>query len=180
VAFGQTVRRSGACNRLAEPHWIDPLDTSFSKRHGGRWNAPGSYGVLYLNTTERLARIQVAHRLAGHPYEIEDLDPATQHDLVAVDVAETDALDLVSDDGLQVVGLPVGYPLDADGRRVPHERCHPVGQAAYHAPLPAIACRSAATGASRADEELDVFDRDVGIVTLTGRRPFADWYLGEA
>ena len=116
MASGQTVRRGGACNRLAEPHWKDPLDTSFSKQHGGRWNAPGSYGVLYLNVTERMARIQVEHKLAGQPYGIEDLDPASQHDLVEVDVAETDALDLVHDDGLQAVGLPVSYPHDADGQ----------------------------------------------------------------
>jgi RES domain-containing protein len=180
VAFGRTLRRGGACNRLAEPHWKDPLDTEFSKRHGGRWNAPGSYGVLYLNTSERMARIQVDHKLAGHPYDIEDLDPAAQHDLVEVDVAETDALDLVSDDGLEAVGLPVSYPQHADGRPVSHEQCHPVGQAAYEKPLPAIACRSAAAGAQRTDEELAVFDRDLGIVRPTARRRFVDWYLGEA
>lgn len=180
MAYGQTVRRGGACNRLAEPHWEDPLDTGFSKQHGGRWNAPGSYGVLHLNMTEQVARIQVEHKLVGHPYDIEDLDPSAQHDLVEVDVAETDALDLVSDTGLQAVGLPVGYPLDADGRPVPHERCRPIGQAAYDEQLSALACRSAAAGTGPSDEELAVFDRDVGIVTQTGRRPFADWYLGEA
>jgi RES domain-containing protein len=179
VAYGQTVRRGGAGNRLAEPHWADPLDTTFSKQHGGRWNAPGSYGVLYLNTTEQMARIQVEHRLAGHPYEIEDLDDAAQHDLVEVDVTETDALDLVSDDGLDAVGLPVSYPLDGSGQPVTHAQCHRVGQAAYDELLPAIACRSSAAGAAKTDEELAVFDRDAEIVTQTGRRPFADWYLGQ-
>ena len=80
--------------------------------------------------------------------------------------------------GCEAVGLPVSYPLDEDGEPVGHARCHPVGRAAYDAPLPAIACRSAATGAERTDEELAVFDRDTGIVTPTARRPFADWYLG--
>ena len=178
MAYGLTVRRGGASNRLAEPHWQDALDTSSSKQHGGRWNAPGSYGLLYLNATERVARLQVEHRLTGHPYDIEDLDPATQHHLVEVDVAETDALDLVSDDGLDAVGLPVTYPLDADGRPVRHAECHPLGQAAHDALLPAIACRSAATGAALTDEELAVFDHAAGIVTPTARRVFADWYLG--
>lgn len=172
------MRRGGACNRLADPHWVDPLDTSFSKQYGGRWNAPGSYGVLYLNATVRMARLQVEHKLAGHPYAIEDLDPAEQHDLVEVDVTETDALDLVSDEGLQAAGLPVSYPLDTAGRPVDHAQCQPIGQAAYDEPLPAIACRSAATGAAAGDEELAVFDHHAGIVTPTGRRPFADWYLG--
>jgi hypothetical protein len=179
VAYGQTVRRGGACNRLAEPHWDDPLETSFSKDYGGRWNAPGSYGVLYLNMTEQLARIQVEHRLAVHPYDVEDLDPVEQHDLVEVEVAETDALDLVSDEGLDAAGLPVSYPLDEQGEPIPHEQCHPIGRAAYDAPLPAIACRSAAAGANETDEELAVFDRDTHIVRQTARRPFAAWYLGQ-
>jgi hypothetical protein len=173
-----TVRRGGAHNCLAEPHWRDPLDTSHSKQAGGRWNAAGSYGVLYLNASERTARLQAEHRLAGQPYEIEDLDAAEQHDLVDVDVAEIDALDLVSDPGLVAVGLPASYPVDARGDRIGHAQCQPVGRAAYDEELPAIACRSAATGATAGDEELAVFDRDVpALVTQTGRRPFSQWYL---
>jgi hypothetical protein len=177
MAHGLRVRRGGAYNRLAEPDWENPLDTAFSKRAGGRWNAPGAYGVLYLNASERMARIQVEHRLTGQPYDVEDLDPATQHDLVEVDVTETEALDLVSEQGLDAVGLPAGYPLDDEGA-ITHERCHPIGQAAYDAPLAAIACRSAATGAATTDEELAVFDRDAGLVTETSRRSFTEWYLG--
>ena len=75
--------------------------------------------MLYLNATEQMARLQVEHKLAGQPYDIEDLDPGAQHDLVEVDVAETDALDLVSAEGLAAVGLPASYPLDALG--------HPIG-----------------------------------------------------
>jgi hypothetical protein len=173
------VRRGGAHNRLAEPHWTDPLDTGHSKRAGGRWNAPGSYGVLYLNASLRTARLQAEHRLAGHPYEIEDLDPSEQHDLVEVDVRETDALDLLSDAGLTAVGLPKSYPLDSRRRPIGRARCQPIGRSAYDEPLPAIACRSAATGAARDDEELAVFDRDAAaLVSPTGRRPFSDWYLG--
>jgi hypothetical protein len=177
MSYGRTVRRGGAYNRLAEPDWRDPLDTRFSKENGGRWNAPGSYGVLYLNATERVARLQVDHKLDGHPYGIEDLDPSEQHDLLDVAVTETDALDLVSDDGLRAVDLPTSYPLDARGRPLGHERCRPVGQAAYDEPLPAIGCRSAAAGAATTDEELAVFDRDCGLVAQAGRRTFADWYL---
>src|SRR3954469_9565339 len=136
-------------------------------RHGGRWNTPDSYGVLYLNATERMARLQVEHKLAGQPYGIEDLDPAEQHDLVEVEVRETDALDLISDEGLQAVGLPASYPLDAEGQAVRQAECQPIGQAAYDEPLPAIACRSAATGAAPTDEELAVFDHAIGLVTQT-------------
>jgi RES domain-containing protein len=180
VSYGQAVRRGGAFNRLAEPSWSDPLDTSYSKRRGGRWNAPGSFGVLYLNASDPTARLQVHHKLAGHPYAIEDLDPTEQHDLVEVHVTEADVLDCASDQGLQAVGLPASYPLDDDARPVPHEDCQPVGAAAYLEPLSGIACRSAAAGAAQPDEELAVFDRAVThAVTQTGRRPFSDWYLGQ-
>jgi hypothetical protein len=172
------VRRGGAHNRLAEPDWKDPLDTNYSKAAGGRWNAPGSYGVLYLNASERMARLQAEHKLAGQPYGIEDLDPAAQHDLVEVDVVETDALDLVSASGLAAVRLPATYPLDARGGPIAHARCRPIGQAAYDEPLPAIAYRSAVPGAAVEDEELAVFDRDVAaLARQTGRRSFSQWYL---
>jgi hypothetical protein len=94
-------------------------------------------------------------------------------------VRETEALDFVSDDGLEAVGLPAGYPLDEHGDPVPHAQCHPVGQAAYDELLPGIACRSAATRAAKSDEELAVFDRDAAIVTQIARRTFNDWYLGQ-
>ena len=96
-----------------------------------------------------MPRVQIHHKLAGQPYDIEDLDPAART-TSSVDVQETDALDLVSDDGFQAVGLPVSYPREA----VTHAQCQAIGQAAYDERLPAIACRSAATGAAPHDEEL--------------------------
>jgi hypothetical protein len=178
VSYGLTVRRGGVYNRLAEPDWVDPLDTSYSKDRGGRWNAPGSFGVLYLNPDERMARVQVALRLAGRPYGIEDLDPAEQHDLVTVRVSRAVRLDCVTDEGLAAVGLPTTYPLDSGGRLVGHDVCQLVGQQAYDAGRTGIACRSAAAGTESDDEELAVFDTHAATVELTGRQPFADWFLG--
>ena len=179
MAYGRTVRRSGTYNRLAEPSWADPLDTSHSQLRGGRWNPPGSFGVLYLNRDLRMARLQVLHKLSGHPYGVEDLDESEQHDLIDVEVAERDWLDCVTAAGLESVGPPVTYPRHRNGRPVRHADCQPVGQAAFDDGRPGIACRSAATGASSTDEELGVFDRgaDTG-VRMTGRQPFADWFWG--
>jgi hypothetical protein len=177
VACGKTVRRGGAYNRLAEPAWTDPLDTSYSKPRGGRWNPPGAFGALYLNRDIRVARLRVEHKLAGHPYGVEDLDEAEQHDLVEVEVPEQEWLDCVSDGGLKAVGLPVSYPRHPDGRPVEHPECQPIGQAAFCKGLPGLACRSAARGATPADEELAVFARaGRPRITMTGRRPFADWF----
>ena len=62
MSYGLTVRRGGEYNRLADPAWQDPLDTSFAKSMGGRWNAPGSFEVLYLNRDVRVARLQANHK----------------------------------------------------------------------------------------------------------------------
>jgi RES domain len=181
VAYGRTVRRGGSYNRLAEPNWTDPLDTSYSRQCGGRWNPPGSFGVLHLNRDLRMARLQVVHKLSGHPYGVEDLDEAEQHDLVDVDVRVRNWLDCVTAAGLEAVRLPVTYPRHRNGRPVQRADCQPVGRAAFDDGRPGIACRSAATGASLTDEELGVFDRDVdNSVQMTGRHPFADWFWGAA
>jgi hypothetical protein len=179
VSYGNVVERDGAFNRLADPAWADPLDTAFSKAKGGRWNAPGSYGVLYLNNGEPMASAQVAHKLAGQPFAVEDLDPDEQHELIEVTVGLGQVLDCVSDDGLTAVGLPVSYPNDATGAAVRHSDCHPVGAASLADGQDGIACRSAANGTTPDDEELALFeDPAKTLVTMTARRPFKDWYLG--
>ena len=179
MAYGRTIRRGGAYNRLAEPSCADRLDTSYSQLRGGRWNAPGSFGVRYLNRDLRMARLQVLHKLSGHPYGVEDLDESEQRDLIDVEVAERDWLDCVTAVGLESVGLPDTYPRHRNGRPVRHATCQPVGPAAFDDGRPGIAYRSAATGASSTDEELGVFDRDVrASAQMSGRRLFADWFWG--
>jgi hypothetical protein len=62
---------------------------------------------------------------------------------------------------------------------VRYAACQPIGRSAFEAGRPGIACRSAATGASEADEELGVFDRVVATsLRMTGRQKFADWFWG--
>lgn len=180
MSFGRSVDRGGSYNRLVEPSWSDPLDTSYSKAKGGRWNAPGGFGVLYLSSTDHMARAQVDHKLVGTPFDIDDLDPTEQHDLIEVDVSVGEFLECVSDAGLQAAGLPASYPVDGSGMTVSHAVCQPVGACAYaESSLCGVACRSVARRAAADDEELCVFDRDVAsLVRETGRRTFSDWYLG--
>jgi RES domain len=178
VSYGQTVRRGGDYNRLAEPSWADPLDTGYSRHEGGRWNPPGIFGALYLNRDLRMARLQVHRKLADYPYDVEDLDPSEQHDLVEVQVDDCDPLDCVTADGLQAVGLTDQYPLDSRGEPVTHAVCQDIAVEAYKANRPGVACQSAAADATNSDEELAVFDRDAGLVRQIARQPFSDWYLG--
>lgn len=171
--------RSGPYNRLADPSWTDPLDTSYSKAAGGRWNPPGAFGALYLNGSVRMARLQADHKLAGQPYGIEDLEPDEQHDLIEVDVAEVRVQNCVEDAALIAAGLPSSYPLDDAGTAVGHERCHPVGVAARATGLEGVACRSiAALGTN--EEELAIFEPPASErVSITTRRSFRDWYLAQ-
>ena len=174
MAYGRSIKRGGDdYNRLAEPDWNDPLDTSYSLR-GGRWNARGSFPALYLNRGVRVARLQVQHKLAGQPYGVEDLDESEQHDLVELDVPDhRDWLDCVTERGLDAVGLPPTYPRHRNGRPVTHATCQRIGAAAHEAARPGVACRSAASS-EPSDEELAVFDASG--ITAGSRLSFGEWY----
>jgi hypothetical protein len=62
VSYGLAVRRGGEYNRLAQPDWEDPLDTSYLKQRGARRNAPGAFGMLYLTLDLEREPDRVAHR----------------------------------------------------------------------------------------------------------------------
>ena len=174
MAYGRSIKRGGDdYNRLAEPGWKNPLDTSYSLR-GGRWNAPASFPALYLNRGVRVARLQVQHKLAGQPYGVEDLDDSEQHDLVELVVPERrDWLDCVTARGLDALDLPPTYPRHRNGRRVSHATCQLIGAAAQEADRPGVACRSAASSEA-VDEELAAFDSEG--ITAGRRLSFAEWY----
>lgn len=175
-----TVEIGGTYSRVADPDWDDPLDTDFSVASGGRWNAPGTFPVLYLNETLGAARANVIMRLAEQRrlgVTLDMLDPLGLPVLVDVIVSPGTAVDLTSDDGLAAVGLPTSYPLDTAGQRVDHARCRPVGAAAHEAQHQGIRARCAATGAARIDIELAWFRDKGGSAALTGKpRSFRDWF----
>jgi len=169
------VTRGGVYVRVADPDWDDPLSGEFARARGGRWNAPGAFPVVYLNGDERVARANVLQRFAGLPYGPEDLEPSAAPALVRTAVAENDFVDVVSDAGCVAVGLPATYPVAADGAPVSHVSCRPVGQGAWDAGLPGVACRSAAPAAPVGGEELAWFAHGEPLRPLEVRR-FTDWY----
>ena len=169
------VTRGGVYVRVADPDWGDPLSGEYAKERGGRWNAPGSFPVVYLNGDERVARANVLFRFAGLPYGPEDLEPSAAPVLVSTAVPEDEFIDVVTGAGCAAAGLPATYPTAADGGAVPHEVCQPVGQTAWEAGSPGIACRSAAPAAPPGGEELARFDRGERLMPLEIRR-FADWF----
>ncbi|MCP3958394.1 MAG: RES family NAD+ phosphorylase [bacterium] len=170
----RTIERGGRYLRVADPDWRDPLDGSHSERHGGRWNPPGSFPVVYLGASLAVARVNVRRKFAGLPYGPEDVEPDVAPVLVTTDITTGDFVDVVSDEGCRAAGLPESYPRD-EGEDVVWERCQPIGQRAWDESFPGIACRSAAPGAGSDDEELAWFQRD-RILEAAETMSFEDWF----
>ena len=170
----RTIKRGGRYLRVADPSWSDPLEGSHAAWKGGRWNPPESFPVIYLCGDEDVARANLHRLLAPHPYGPEDLRPGASPVLVDVSVREGRFLNVVTDAGCAAAGLPRSFPKDSRGRVIPHERCHPIGEAAHDAGLRGVAARSAAPGAPTGGEELAHFGRR-GL--RRGRSvPFEDWF----
>lgn len=167
--------RGGVYVRVADPDWDDPLNGAYAKARGGRWNAPDAFPVVYLNGDVRVARANVLQRFAGLPYGPEDLEPSAGPLLVSTVVPRDEFVDGLSDAGCSAVGLPPTYPVDEGGAPVLHAACQPVGQDAWDAGLPGIACRSAAPAAPLRGEELARFGRGEPL-TPFDVRGFLDWF----
>lgn len=168
------LRRGGLYLRVADPRWRDSLSPDYSRDRGGRWNAPGSFGVVYLNATAGLARALVTERLEARGIRPEDIRPETGPVLVATRVPEASYVNAVTDAGLRGLGLPTTYPLDGRGRIIAHKTCQPIGQLARDAGEQGIACRPATQGAPARAEELAYFGTQELRVETT--EPFASWF----
>lgn len=168
------TRRGGDFFRVCKPDWRDCSDTTHSRIHGGRWNAPGGHEVLYLNRTERLAALQAIENFRGEAHSLYDLRPERRPHLQSFSVADDDYVDAVSEAGLRSLRLPADYPAEL---RDDWTVCQEIGDAAYRAGEQGIACRSACAGAEPTDEELALFVRSRRAAPEAGeRRPFAEWF----
>ena len=168
------VERGGLHFRVCDPSWKDPLDTSFAKSHGGRWNPVGSFGVVYLCATISVAAGNARRAYDGEIATLFDLLPEQRPDLQVVTITPIRVVDAATDAGLRSLRLPLASP------RAPWGRCQAIGMRAYERGENGIACRSAdATGQTNITiegEELMIFDRAVRYVTRLERVPFAQWY----
>ena len=160
---------------MCDPSWADPLDTSFAKSHGGRWNPAGSFGVLYLCATIAVAASNARRAYEGEIATLFDLLPEQRPDLQIVTVTPFRVVDAASDAGLRSLRLPATYPAG-----VPWSRCQGIGRRMYDRGENGIACRTADAAARTSvpieGEELVVFDRAVRHVARRERLRFAQWY----
>jgi hypothetical protein len=95
--------------------------------------------------------------------------------LVAASVPQDRYVDVVTSRGCLAAGLPEAYPRDGARRRIGWSRCQPVGQAAWDAGAPGVACRSAAPQSPPGGEELAWFQRR-GRLRRRRTRAFDDWF----
>ncbi len=172
----QYVVRAGTYFRVAEPGWDDPLDGAYSMTAGGRWNAPGSFPVVYLNREQPTARANVDRLFRGAPYTVLDMRPEMRPVLIRTTVPEGAFVDAVTADGLDALGLPTTYPLDDQGEPVPRAACQPIGAMLWNADERGVACPSAAIEPPSTGEELGYFQREQRL-TVDGVIEFDDWYM---
>lgn len=161
--------------RVAEPHWADPLDPSYAQHQGGRWNAPGTHATLYLNGDVATARLQLERLLDGEPFTIDDLRGDAYLLIAAVLPDDQVAADAASRSGLAALGLPASYPLDEEGREIPHATCQRIG-GAMQEQTDGVWCRSACTGDGRG-RELAWFpgEQDRARPVWEEARPLSEW-----
>lgn len=163
--------------RLADPSWDNPLDPTFARDAGGRWNPPGAFDVLYLNGDAATARVNFSLFLEGQPFGPEDLREETAPVLFELQLpAQQIVCDAASDPGLIAVGLPASYPLDRDGEAVRHNVCQRVGEHAFVAELDGVSCRCA-RASNPTLQELAWFSRGrEGLVASQTPQSFSQWY----
>ena len=146
------------------------MDTSFSKAHGGRWNPPREFGVLYLCGTVLVAAANARKTYESEIATLFDLLPEVRPDLQYVEVKLTSLVDVFTNAGVRAIHLPSSYP-----RNISWKRCQHIARQLYEKRERGIVYRSAAT-LPPIGEELAIFDRSLTLVKRTKRLHFAEWY----
>ena len=167
-----TFTRGGRYYRVVDASYSNPLDTSYAKNAGRRWNPPGEFGALYLCATPAVAAANARYQFVGRAIKLFDLLPTARPELVTVDVPNLGVVDVVTADGVQAVGLPANYPWG-----VPWPRCQAIARDAYADGVAGVAarCNAEATATSWVGEELAAFDVVTGLAQVS-REAFALWY----
>lgn len=164
------IERGGTFFRVADPSWHNPLDTSYSKVFGGRWNPPREFGVLYLCGTVLVAAANARKTFENEIATLYDLLPEARPDLQYVNVKRASFVDVFTEEGVKAVRLPASYPLD-----VSWNRCRTIARRLYAARENGILSRSAVT-ALQLGEELAIFDTSLSLVKRGRKLPFMEWY----
>jgi len=168
------LNRGGIYARVCDATWRNCGDTGPSKLFGGRWNAPGAFGVLYLCADRAVAAANArwAYERDGR-FTLFDRRPDRRPYLQEFAVRKSRFVDAVTAPGLAALDLPASYPIG-----VSRAKCRAIGTSAYAEGAHGIGCRSAAEATREhiAGEELALFDIAGSLATPGRRIPFRRWY----
>lgn len=114
---------------------FDPRSGEGARRFGGRFNPPGSFGVLYLCSTRACAVSELRRQAARQSIQVEHMLP---RELWVISVSLQRVLDLTCPESLRVLGLCV-----EDLVREDHGFTQSLGQHAIEFGYQAIRSRSA-------------------------------------
>ena len=131
--------------------------------------------MIYLNASLGIARAQVRHKLEARGIRPEDLARDQGPVLVHTRAPAARYVDALTGAGLRALGLPDTYPLDRHQRPILHATCQPIGQRAWDAAEPGIACRSAIRIAPADGEELAFFARRRRL-RVDAIQVYSEWY----
>jgi len=160
--------------RVCKSTWDDPVDTSFARRIGGRWNPPESWDALYVSRDLDTARSQLDVMLEGSFVTINDLR-TDEYQLVGVELPDNQvALDMATSGGIAGAGFAPTYPLDSAGIVVGREDCWPVAREGFDADLDGVECRSA-RNINGFGAEFCWWPRDRGVTRVTNRVTLEHW-----
>ncbi|MFV2074217.1 MAG: RES family NAD+ phosphorylase [Thermoanaerobaculales bacterium] len=150
VATAPRITYLGEAFRHMAARWEDPLSGEGARVHGGRFNPPDSFPVLYLCTTRLCAAAELRYRGERLVMGVEGLLPRV---LYRYELSLDRVLDLTSGETLDHLGITTHQVVGAD-LGVPRQ----IGEAAHATGSQAIRAPSA-TGV---DEVLAVFPEMLG------------------
>ena len=150
VATAPRITYLGEAFRHMAARWEGPLSGEGARIHGGRFNPPDSFPVLYLCTTRLCAAAELRHRGERLVIGVEGLLPRV---LYRYEIALDRVLDLTSGETLEHFGVTTAQIIGTDVAipRLIGEAAHATGSQAIRAP--------SATGV---DEVLAVFPELLG------------------
>ena len=176
----RTLSFSGPLYRCVPRIATDPLSGEFARRKGGRWNAPGRFGMLYTFLDPSMARrwLDVYYAHAG--LTLADVQPEELPDLVILACVSATVVDLLTDGGLEAVGLPPTYPLGHETEAA-YVVTQPIGARLHAARYPGLITRSAAAAAWSGPRdrwaELAFFTDHAAPPAIVERRISTDWLI---
>jgi RES domain-containing protein len=155
-----------------------PLSSQYSVSSGGRWNAQGTYPVLYTFLSQGTARDWLSISYANAGVSPADLEPSRLPDLVVLDGSYDNVANLTTEEGLTEVGLPSTYPVGYTTTAA-WSVTQPVGanicSQGHTAILTCSASASSWDGPLENWAELAIFTDNAPAPRLVDRLPYDDW-----